>query len=298
MQGNITGRLSSDKKKRESLQRQGIQPYSIKLGDKYISYQSYEPLSSWLALIANNAEVLKEKNGIGENKTIEIVTETVKMMKDQSFLQGLSDLTNALEDPERYGNKWTQNMVTSLVPTGIGYLSRLQDPIIREPGSIPESIRARLPGFSKGLPPKLDVWGRPITKEGTLWQRAMLPSGVMTSKPDLTEQELQSLELFPEKITKRYRGLDLTIQERNAITEVEGKIAKEYLDKIVQTPQYKNLQPYQQHDILNTVNIKIRNGIRTPFFQKESLNRLKKITDPIARKQFIEDITKKQLIKE
>lgn len=295
LDGNITGRLSGNRNERAALMRQGIMPYSIKMGDKYVSYRSYEPVSSWIALVANAGEISKERGKIDENKVGVIVGETVKMLKDQSFLRGISDLTNALDDPERYGQQFIQNAATSLVPTGVGYLARLQDPVIREPDSIPAAIRARLPGFSKGVPPRLDLWGRPITKEGTLMQRALLPSGTVTSKPDLTEQELLSLEKFPQKITKRYRGLDLTTTERNLVTVAEGRIIKPLLDRLVSGEQWARMTPEEQEQTVNRVFYEVRKNIRTPFFAKKFFEKFKGLNTREEKIQLMEKFFNKKI---
>lgn len=297
LNGNVTGRLSGSREKREALMRQGVQPYSIKIGDKYVSYRSYEPLSSWLALTANAIETAKEEGKLDETTAVKVTAETVKMMKDQSFLQGISDLTSALDDPERYGQKFIQNAATSLIPTGVGYLSRLYDPVLREPDSIPESIKARLPYFSKSLPPKLDVWGRPITKEGTLSQRAWLPSGVMTSKPDMAENELLSLEKFPQKINRKYKGLNLTVEERNLITRSEGALEKTYLDKMVEMAEYKALTPEEQSQAVEKMFAKVRKEVRTPFFQEKFIQEFRKLKTGEERAQLLEKYTNKKLIK-
>lgn len=299
MQGNITGRLSSNKAKREAMMRQGMQPYSIKIGDKYISYRSFEPLSSWLGLVSNAQEILKEtRKPLNPDKTSEIVGETLKMMKDQSFLQGLSDLTNALDDPERYGKIFSQNLVTSLIPSGVGYLARLHDPVIRDPDTLPKAIKSRLPYLSKTVEPKLDVWGRPITREGTLSQRAILPSGVMTSKPDFTEQELLSLDIFPQKILRSYNKLNLTVSERNMVTKVEGFITKDLLDKAVNSSAYKSSPIWEQEEALNEIKDGVRRQVRKVMLEDIKRERFKSIENQDDKLRFLEDVTRKKLIKE
>ena len=284
MDGNITGRLSGNKNKRDALLRQGIQPYSVRLGqtpdgkDRWVSYRSYEPISSMLALAANTAELVQEKDFNAKDlpgKAMEIVFETIGMLKDQSFLKGISSLTNALDDPDRYAEAFIQDAVTSVIPSGVGYAARLSDPTLREIESIPDAIRNKVPGLSKGLAPKLDVWGRPINKDGSLAQRALLPSGILTSKPDITENELLSLEIFPEKIAKKYKGLNLSAEERNTVTLVEGPLVKAFFDKLVASPIYQSMSPEQQQDSFATIQSRIRTGVRKQMLSPVFLERFR-----------------------
>jgi len=298
-QGNITGRLSNNKAEREALMRQGIMPYSVKIGNKYISYRSFEPISSWMGLISNSVEQWKEKDEEPTyGQVASVMGETVKFMKDQPFLMGISDLFNAMDDPDRYGQRFVQNMTTSVTtPTGVGYVARLFDPTIREPETIPEAIKARIPYLSKKVAPKLDVWGRPITKEGTLMERALNPAGVVTLKPDLTEQELLSLEKFPQKITKKYRGIPLSIDERNIITRVEGGITKRILDKLITLPEYQKLNTFEREKEVDRVIREIRTETRRAFLEKKIINDLRSMTNREDKIKYIQDLIEKKIIK-
>ena len=298
LDGTITGRLSGKQEKREALMRQGVMPYSIRIGDKYISYRGYEPIASWIGLVANTIEISKEeKKNLDSSKAVEVVMETIKLMKDNSFLRGIADLMNVITDPERYSEQWLKNQATSVIPTGLGYLKNLNDPIIREPGSIPESIKAKLPGFSRGVPPKLDVWGRPIALDGTLTQRALLPGGVTTTKPDMTESELLSLDRFPAKIMKRYKGIKLTVQERNEVTITEGKITKQLLDRLVQSPQFQKLTTEEKDEAVDKVIASVRKEVRKPFSQKIFLDRYRSAKTEEERINLLENFTGKTLFK-
>lgn len=298
-QGNITGRLSSDKRRVALLQSQGVQPYSIKIGDKYYSYRGFEPLATWLGMVANTSEILKENNKrIDSSKGLEIVKETLSLMKDQSFVQGIGDLIDALEDPENKGQRFIQNMAGSYVPSIVGYGARLADPVIRDPGSIPDALKARIPYLSKGVSPKLDAWGRVITKEGSLAQRALLPTNVTTVRPDMTTEELLSLEYYPQKLMKRYIGIPLTVQERNSIDAIEFTVAKEYLDKVTATREYQSSSPQQQQDIMSDVFSKVRKEVRKPFLDRKAVQEIRKISNPDDKLRLIEKHIRKQLIKE
>lgn len=298
-QGNITGKLSDNKAKREALMRQGIMPYSIKAGDKYISYRGYEPISTWMALVANSVEAWKDKDKEpSASQVASVMAETAKFMGQQPFLMGINDVLNVLEDPERNVTKFTQNMATSVtVPTGVAYMESLLDPTIRDPENIPQAIKAKIPWLSKKVEPKLDLWGRPITKEGTLMERAINPSGVVTSKPDLVEEELLSLEKFPSKIAKKYRGIDLSIDERNIVTRVEGSLTKRKLDELVQLPEYKSLNTFEKEKEVSRVINTIRTTTREAFFNKKILNELKEITNREDKIKYIENLIEKGIIK-
>lgn len=299
VQGNITGRLSNNKAKGEALMRQGIMPYSIKIGDKYHSYRGFEPISTWLSLVANSTEQWKEKDQEPvSQQVISVLLETVKFMKDQPFLMGIKDLFNALDDPEKMGSRFLQNVATSVtVPTGVAYTARLLDPTIREPETIPEAIRARLPGLSKTIPPKLDVWGRPITKEGKLMERAINPAGAVTEKPDLVEEELLSLEKFPTKIAKKYRELPLSTDERNTITKIEGGIVKGVLDNLMRSSEYQTLNTLDREKLVDKIFRDVRTEVRKIFLDIKIQKDLQGFTNREEKIKYIQGLIEKKIIK-
>lgn len=298
-QGNITGRLSNKKPEREALMRQGIMPYSIKVGDKYYSYKGFEPVASWLGLMANIMEQVKEKNEEPTSQQVtQVALETVKFMREQPFLTGIRDLFNAMDDPERYGQQFVQNVITSsTIPTGIAWATRLQDPTYRETETIPQAIMSRIPGLSKQLQPKLDIWGRPISKEGTLLEKALNPVGGVTYKPDLVEEELLLLGKFPDKIAKKYRGIPLSIDERNIITKIEGGVTKMILDKLVQSPEYKRLDPVTREEIVDKLFRDIRTNVRKPFLKKKIIKDLQGIDNRKEKISYIQKLIEKKIIK-
>ena len=56
--------------------------------------------------------------------------ETAKFVTETPFLRGLSNLIGALENPERFGERFIQDAVTStVVPRGVAAISRSLDPV-------------------------------------------------------------------------------------------------------------------------------------------------------------------------
>ncbi len=297
--GFITGKLSENPEKRKALQRQGIQPYSVKVGDKWVSYRGIEPIASRLGLIANTVEAWKEnKKEPTSEKVTKIVFETTKMMAETPFLRGLNDFMGALTNPERFGPRFIQNAVTStIIPRGLAAIARIDDPIIREPTGIGEAIKAQLPGLSRTIPPKLDVWGNTITREGNLWERAFSPVGRVTQKPDATEEELLSLEKFPSKIAKKYKEIPLSTDERNMITRIEGQITKSILDELIASPEYQSLDSFDREvQVDKTIKI-IRTEVRRGFLIPTIVNELKDLKNRQQKMDFINRLIQKNVIK-
>jgi hypothetical protein len=60
--GGITGSMPADARERKALLATGWRPYSIKMGNKYISYQGYEPIHTMLGFAADSMNLLMSIN--------------------------------------------------------------------------------------------------------------------------------------------------------------------------------------------------------------------------------------------
>ena len=55
--GNLTGSGPKNKAQREALMATGWQPYSVRIGDKWVSYARMEPVASTLGIVADAIEL-------------------------------------------------------------------------------------------------------------------------------------------------------------------------------------------------------------------------------------------------
>lgn len=85
---------------------------------------------------------------------------TGKLVADQPFLQGIQNISEAVGDPENRGGRWLRSTAASAVPAGVAAVAREVDPIDRDPKTFVESVAARIPGISRSVPAKLNVFGQ------------------------------------------------------------------------------------------------------------------------------------------
>lgn len=97
-EGIITGALSSDKSKKEAQIRAGVRPYSIRIGDTYISYDRLDPFGCLLGLVADFTNIIRnseEMEAAGLEMPREVVSAVlssfVKTMGNKSFLSSMTD---------------------------------------------------------------------------------------------------------------------------------------------------------------------------------------------------------------
>lgn len=256
MNGDITGNGPASAAERQALMRTGWQPYSVKVDGRYYAYNRMDPIGMTMGLAADMVEILvNDDYGVEKERTMEEAAVAVTMsiannVMSKTYLSGISDFFEAMADPERRADSFFQRLGGSVVPAGVAEVARYQDPYMREANNILEAIRRRTPGLSDELPPRRDLWGRPISYQSGLGPAydALSPiySKEQTSSP--IDEEILRLEAsitMPPKKTS-FNGVTIDLSNHpeawSRYVELAGNAlkhpawnlgAKDYLDQMV-----------------------------------------------------------------
>jgi hypothetical protein len=172
---DITGKGPSDPNKRGQWFSQGNRPYSIKIGDKRISYQ-YTPMGvglSSLGVYLDNARFKElDQKGVATQTTF-IAFATVSSILDMSFLTGVTGLIKSVTsntNPEKIFDEAGKSLVsapTAFIPNFFKQLDKFIDPTMYQADNYLEMTYNQIP-FIRGyvLKPKLNILGEPIEKQG------------------------------------------------------------------------------------------------------------------------------------
>jgi len=166
IEGKITGGGPSNKEEFKTWRRMH-QPYSVAIKGKEYSFNRLEPIGMVFGLAADFAAI----SGLaGEELQPEIdelagaITASIaKNVTSKTWLTGLSNAIQALDDPDRYGSRYVQGFVKSLVPSIVAQAERTIDPEMEAIYSNMDAIKSRIPGLSASLPRMRNLWGEPIS---------------------------------------------------------------------------------------------------------------------------------------
>lgn len=258
---------------RDARYRQGKQPFSFKIGNKYYSYRGLEPLSYWATLSAELADAIGKEKELSLQLVVDILTSISEDFSNQPFLLGLNNLFEALSDPEEKAQRFISDLVRgTTLPVAIGDIARLYDPTVRKTEGIIEGLKANIPGLSKGLLPKRNVFGESIIREGGLLQR-LSPVVISTEKEVAIEKELQKLEItigFPQQ---QIYGIKFTPEEMNVFSAISGKLAKKVLLATLTTQEYVDSIDFEKKQTIENIISDARSVTREAMFGKIFLTR-------------------------
>lgn len=212
-QGLITGMGPKDPGAKEALERQGWQPYSVKINGKWVSYNRMDPMAMPLAISANMAELARrfevEPDKLDSVREILAagITGTAKAATDRSFMQGAASLMMAITDPDAHADAYVKNTIASFATPAISATAaQLADPVRRETFDAIDAIEARIIELSKSLIARRDLWGREIMLPESGAGRAfdvISPVKIQSEKPNPIDAEIVRLGVKPTRIDKR-----------------------------------------------------------------------------------------------
>jgi hypothetical protein len=266
--GKITGSAPADDKARELLMADGWQPYSLRIGDKYYSYQRLDPLASTLGVAADLAaksEYMTDEER--EGAASDVVASILKNLSNKTWLSGLADAIQALEDPDRYSGRWFARIAGSMaVPAGAAQVARTIDPVMRETKGPMETIRSRIPGLSQSLLPRRDIWGEEIRSEGGLGPDIMSPVWTSTRRYDPLNNELLSIGAGIGKPSKRIGKVTMLPGEYDAYQALAGRNTRQGLLGILADPGWMTFTADQKGDEVDRIKKGVRKEAREELF--------------------------------
>lgn len=260
--GIITGTGPSDAGKREALMRQGWQPNSVKVDDKYYSFSRGDPVGMALSAAGTIGEMLKSKEMSPEDfdTANELLAASIGVVStsivDKTFFKGVSDFATMIHESNRGDagvTNWLNKQAGSLLPfsSALNLTKRFADPVTREANSPWDAIQARIAGMSERLPPARNLWGeerKPDEVYGRTYD-VLSPVAVSQAKDSPIDAEMERLQMSVKRIQRRgvFSGGDIDFRDypqaydayvRLAGNELKHPVwglgAKDFLDAVVE----------------------------------------------------------------
>lgn len=255
--GFVTGEGPRDPKHAALWRQMGNQPYSARIGDTWISYHRMGMLGSIMGLGADMHEISQHMSeGEGQNLASMLAASIGKNLITETGMKGPADLIQAINDPDRYGRRYVNNLASTLVPFSVGMaqVERVNDPDMRDARGFIDTLKTRIPGAQSvfgEVMPRRDIWGQEIKNQGALgpdYLSAMYESRVNN---DPVVQELNRLGLFPAKLEPKIAGVQLKPEQYDRYEQTAGTIMHQMLTADVNDPDWGTRTTYEQATILH-----------------------------------------------
>lgn len=221
--GFITGSPPINPKLRKAQEATGWEPYSIYIGGKYYSYRRFDPVGMFLGITADIMSGFSQVDSLSEIETEEILLKataaSINNLTSKTYMQGISEVLNVIQNPERYGTSYTGRLASTFVPaSGLMRFTRktLTDPYMREMESVADYVLNTLPIGSNFLKPRNNwVTGQPVEYRNF--------SGHDNNNPVLDELAHLGTSVVGAPM-KKLEGVDLTAEQYSKLNELHGTV--------------------------------------------------------------------------
>lgn len=196
--GRTTWAAPTDEKKKQAFYAAGLQPYSLKIGDKWFAYNKLPPALGFNIAFVAALNDAYENQLITENTLDSVLDATSKYngyFTDQSYMKSIADLVGMVKGEKGGTERLVSNNLQQLVPYRalLGWMARLTDPYQRQvdydAGFIDQQVQqlfSQLPFLSQTVPARTDEFGEPVPAQSPMLN-AFSPIRVSTENPEKKE---------------------------------------------------------------------------------------------------------------
>ena len=260
MDGEITGAAPKSKAERDAWYRQGRQPWSVKIGNNWLSFRRIEPFNTPISTVVSALDAWRDRGKLPPDALATKFAQSMgRNLMDASYLSGLSDFITAIEsgaETEEALMKFPARQMGGFMP----YSSLLRSGVratesfgegeatVKRPIGIIETLKSQIPFVASDVRERLDVWGEPAKYQTPTGGEApgafrqFYPVRWSEETKDPLELELWRLKdklegfSYPGMPTKKK---DWTDEDYDKFVKLSGRRAKERLDRLVRAPMYR-----------------------------------------------------------
>ena len=246
---DVTGNLPHDPEERKAWREEGRPPMSIKVGDKWVSYASFEPVNSMLSIVADAMRLVKIGGAdAASNVMRQLQYSIMASYTDKSFLAGIATLgemlnPKALTDPS--GMNFLLNSVNTVLPySGVRRaFANALDPYLKETrGELDRMLVSAAPGFGRDLATVTSpITGKKIQSTGGGIYNAISPIRIYDVEKDPVVKKLTEIGYPTNTILKRGTdNVELLPNQRERLAQILASSGlRNELKKAFDNPAWK-----------------------------------------------------------
>lgn len=244
----------------------GMQPYSFKRGDKYISYARFDPFSTIFGLAADLAEAGlaagPEHDAELQSVGAAMAASLASNFANKSYMRGFAEFTEAITDQGAGMDRWMARFAASWVPGQVAQFAGLDDTAFREVRGMADAIRAKIPGLSAVLPPARNALGETVDRwdQPGVWN-LFNPARSTTVKDDIISKEFRLLGhgfQAPGQLQANVNLSEIRLGNTNAhdkysalagTVKLNGRTLRKALRREIKSSAYQRMSPESFGDL-------------------------------------------------
>lgn len=255
--GLITTTYPKTEREQKLWEAEGRQPNAIKINGKWRNVNVLGPAGMALLTGAHYQSGLQE-SGSPLKAMSQGVIGGMSSLKEQTFLSGINQVVEALDDPSRFASGYFSSTLSSFIPTIIGDISKATDPLERKTIEIPDKLKAKIPWLRETLEPKVNILGEEMQTKGS-WAEIMVdpsrPSEELSSEVISEFRRLYDVgyKISPTQLGTKTGYAALTPEDNTLLWKKAGQIIQSKITNLLKLEEYKKLPDDKKAEAIQKV---------------------------------------------
>ena len=255
--GLISLSYPTSEKEQKLWELEGRTANSINIGGKWRNISIFGPAGNLLIAGGNYQQALEE-SGSPTQAIIASSLGGIKSLKEQTFLSGINQIINAIDNPQTSAVGYAGGLISSLIPTIVGDVAKTTDTTERRTPAILDKSLAKIPGARETLEPQVNVLGQERQLGGN-WLETMIdpsrPSNIISTPVSTELRRLWNagLKSSPTLVGDKNGYKGLTPEENTAIWKRTGELMDGKLNNLINLEQYKKLDDEDRANLVEIV---------------------------------------------
>ncbi len=254
--GLATGAMPASNAERQKWQQHGKVPYAVRIGDNWHSLTGMAPFGNLLGYGAQTFQDVSEQGATAGSMAA--AQGAGRMFLEQSFMRGINEINKAIMSGGTYSDRFVSSQTGSLIPTIMSDLAILSDGYLRETvgDNLAETaafgMMRRIPGVSRMVPAKLDVFGERIPLGASAALSPTVPREIPQTgvKASLAEADL--------RVPVAASGRGQTREEHREETRTQGPEIEGAVVQLFRSAGFRRLDNEQQQAVIGNLSSRIR----------------------------------------
>ena len=250
----------------------GIQPYSIKIGNKSFTYDWAQPIATPLMVMADYKRLSQENSDMNAiDKLFSTFDLASQQLMEQSFLQSINEFLNGTGNAGERFMQTVAELPSRAIPTFVKQVADMIDPTVRSPyeknkifKTALNKMMVKIPGLKSKVAPSTDTFGNEIKKDNNLFDVFINPANVTQAKLTNAGKEVYKLyketgdknvfpKVVPYSIMYKGKNINISAKDKAKMQKIEGKIIEDNVNKLVGSQKYKSLSSDKKVEVITNI---------------------------------------------
>jgi hypothetical protein len=270
----LTGKGPDDPDERERYEALGWQPYSVRVGDKYISYRRLDPFATFLSTVADVIQKSSREESLGQspNYLMNAAVAIFNNVADKSYLTGMSSFFSMLDKgPEGVDFDQIMKQYARAMAPASSFMTQAVTPYLNDDRYLLEVRNAHdafiraLPGGPNMIERKRNIFGEFREVPRGIGPDFMSPLRYTEVKDDALAREMAAIGFRsgpPHEKVMRSAPVDWSTYENDkgqsaydrflelhGEVKIQGVTMKQAMQRLIKTKGYRALSPIGNDDL-------------------------------------------------